>query len=130
LVNRDAVIVKPEVAERHLDQKPVPQRRERGARETVSDTETQPSQKLAPPPPPVLKRFHGSVRLDATRPSRDADRVVQDVIQHLTSLANVEVELTLEIQARIPEGAPDDVVRVVKENCQALKFTTFGFEEE
>ena len=130
LVNRDAVIVKPEVAERHLDQKPVPQRRERGERETVSDTETQPSLKLPPPPPPVLKRFHGSVRLDATRPSRDADRVVQDVIQHLTSLANVEVELTLEIQARIPEGAPDDVVRVVKENCQALKFTTFGFEEE
>jgi hypothetical protein len=70
------------------------------------------------------------VRLDATRPSRDADRVVQDVIAQLTKLTNVEVELTLEIQARIPQGAPDDVVRVVNENCQALKFTTFGFEEE
>ena len=130
LVNRDALIVKPEVAERHLAQKPEPQRQEGGTGETVSDTETRTSRKLPPPPSPVLKRFYGSVRLDATRPSRDAHDVIQGVIEHLTKLTNVEVELTLEIQARIPEGAPDDVVRLVSENCRALKFTTFGFEEE
>jgi hypothetical protein len=40
------------------------------------------------------------------------------------------VEITLEIEAAIPEGAPDNVVRTVTENCRTLKFRTHGFEED
>ena len=36
----------------------------------------------------------------------------------------------LEIQATIPDGAPDNVVRTVTENCRTLKFKTHGFEKE
>ena len=32
--------------------------------------------------------------------------------------------------ADIPDGAPDNVVRIVTENSQSLKFTSHGFEEE
>jgi hypothetical protein len=39
------------------------------------------------------------------------------------------VEITLEIQAEIPDGAAESVVRTVTENCRTLKFTSFGFEE-
>ena len=42
--------------------------------------------------------------------------------------ANVEVRL--EIQAYVPDGVPDNVVRIVTENGQGLKFENHGFEEE
>jgi hypothetical protein len=34
----------------------------------------------------------------------------------------------LEIQARVPKGFPDHVVRTVSENCSTLKLTHFKFE--
>jgi len=36
----------------------------------------------------------------------------------------------IEVQAQIPAGAPDNVVRTVNENCRTLKFKNFDFEEE
>lgn len=84
-----------------------------------------------PPPKPVrLRRFHGSVKLDATRLGRDAGRITEEVVQHISGLVGAEVEVTLEISARIPDGAPDHVVRTVTENCNTLHFTSYGFEEE
>ena len=41
-----------------------------------------------------------------------------------------EMHAPLEIQAKIPDGVPDDVVRTVTENCRTLKFKQFAFEEE
>ncbi len=41
-----------------------------------------------------------------------------------------DVKVTLEIQAQIPEGAPENIVRIVTENARTLKFTGQGFEEE
>jgi hypothetical protein len=41
-----------------------------------------------------------------------------------------EVTVTLEIDAKIPSGASDAVVRTVTENSRSLKFTHQGFEEE
>jgi hypothetical protein len=52
------------------------------------------------------------------------------VVQHLTKLPGAKVEVTLEIRAEIPDGAPDSVVRTVTENCRTLKFSTHGFEKE
>jgi hypothetical protein len=40
------------------------------------------------------------------------------------------VTVTLEIEAEIPSGAPDNVVRIVTENGRTLKFTSQGFERE
>jgi hypothetical protein len=52
------------------------------------------------------------------------------VIQHLTKLSNTTVKITLEIHADLPNGATDDVVRTVLENCNTLKFITKSFEQE
>lgn len=76
------------------------------------------------------KRFYGSMKLDALRLRRDAGQVADEVIQHFTSLVGAEVEITIEIQVRTPEGVPDNVVRTVTENCRVLKFTNQEFEEE
>lgn len=39
------------------------------------------------------------------------------------------MRVTLEIEAEIPRGAPDNVVRIVTENARTLKFTSQGFEK-
>ena len=75
-------------------------------------------------------RFHGTVVLDPARVGRDASRIADEVIAHLSSLLGAKVKVTLEIEAEIPTGAPDGVVRTVTENSQTLKFTSHGFEEE
>jgi len=87
-----------------------------------------------PPPPPQPKtgpkRYHGAVTLDATRAGRDASRIAEEVIAHLSGVVGAKVKVTLEIEAEIPSGASETLVRTVTENGRALKFTSQGFEEE
>jgi hypothetical protein len=52
------------------------------------------------------------------------------VIAHLSGLVGTTVTVTLEVEAEIPSGAPDHVVRTVTENSRTLKFTNQGFEKE
>jgi len=70
------------------------------------------------------------VTLDPTRVGRDAGRIADEVIAHLAGLVGADVKVTLEIEAEIPSGAPENVVRTVTENSRTLKFTTHGFEKE
>ncbi|WKX63203.1 Swt1 family HEPN domain-containing protein [Microcystis aeruginosa PCC 7806] len=79
---------------------------------------------------PVLRRFYGIVSIDPLRINRDAPAIANEIIQHLTRLSGARVKVTLEIEAEIPDGAPDDVVRTVTENCRTLKFNNQSFEPE
>jgi predicted AAA+ superfamily ATPase len=86
-----------------------------------------------PPMPPAAakpKRFHGTATLDSARVGRDASRIADEVISHLAGLVGAEVTVTIEIEASIPGGAPESVVRTVTENSRTLKFTSQGFEVE
>ena len=76
------------------------------------------------------RRFHGSVKLDSLRIGRDASRIAEEVVQHISAIVGAQVNITLEIQAHIPDGASDKLVRDVTENCRTLKFENYGFEEE
>ena len=80
--------------------------------------------------PPQLCRFHGSAKLDPMRLGRDAAKIAEEIVQHLTSMIGAEVEVTLEIHAKIPDGASPELVRTITENCRTLKFADHGFEEE
>jgi len=75
-------------------------------------------------------RFYGSVALDPDRAGRDASRIAEEVIVHLSGLVGAEVSVNLEIKARVPAGTPDHVVRTVTENARTLKFDSQGFEED
>jgi hypothetical protein len=76
------------------------------------------------------KRFYGTVKIDATRMNRDVPAISKEVIQHLTDLLTSNVDITLEIQAQVPEGIPENVMRIISENCRTLKFENHGFEKE
>jgi len=88
----------------------------------------------APPPPPVpqkrARRFYGSVELNPMRLGGDAGKIAEEVIAHMVGLPGARVKVTLDIEATMPEGAPDHVVRVVTENGRTLKFSAQGFEVE
>jgi hypothetical protein len=82
------------------------------------------------PVQPQPRRFHGTVLLDPARVGRDASRIADEVIAHLSGMVGATVTVTLEVEAEIPSGAPDHVVRTVTENSRTLKFTSHGFEKE
>ena len=70
---------------------------------------------------PQLRRFHGSVKLDPQRLVRDASKITDGVVQHLSSVVGADVQVTLDIQAELPTNASDKLVRDVTENCRTLK---------
>ena len=138
-VTRDdtGVIVRPEVARRQIDKETAPPVTV-GTVGTVSGDTTAPGPGPAPPTthlpvptqPPKPKRYHGTVILDPARVGRDAGRIADEVVTHLVGLVGSSVRVTLEIEAEVPGGTPDNVVRTVTENCRTLKFKTHGFEEK
>ena len=80
-------------------------------------------------PPRQMRRFHGSVRLDAIRLGRDASRIADEVVQHLAGIVGSDVKITLEIHCELPDGASEKLVRDITENCRTLNFEDYGFEE-
>ena len=130
----NGLLVKPEVAARQLAEETRPSKPGGGDElggKGKGDGEkgTRKGGDEPPPPPPRLRRFHGSVPVDPARLGRDAGRIAEEVVQHLVGLVGADVEIHLEIQAEIPDGAPENIVRTVTENCRTLKFKTHGFEE-
>jgi len=132
------ILVKPEVACRQMDEEQSGQTKKEtvggvtadGEKPVTTGADADRTRDRDIPPAPKLTRFHGTVTLDPTRVGRDASRVADEVISHLAGLVGAEVTVTLEIEAEIPSGAPDHVVRTVTENSRTLKFTSQGFETE
>ena len=123
-VQLDAEIVTPTVGGSHAA--PIVGREGSAPAGQVDSSTRMPNPAVAMQP----KRFHGTVTLDATRVGRDASRIADEVIAHLAGLVGAAVTVTLEVDAVIPSGAPDHVVRTVTENSRTLKFTSQGFEKE
>ena len=89
----------------------------------------QPSIEAAQIAQPKNTHFYMSASLDTTRIGRDVQRLVEEVISHLTSAENAQVEISLELSVKAPEGLPQQIVRTVSENCRTLRVESFGFEE-
>ena len=89
---------------------------------------------VTPPPaeprPQGPSRYHATVALDPARLGAEARRIADEVLAHLAALPGATVKVTLEIDAQIPAGAPDPVVRTVGENGRTLGFAGRGFEAE
>src|SRR6185437_12321087 len=131
------LLVRPEVAsqQQEAESKTVPattgqSEAETGGGPSAGGSGTVKGVASMPKGPRTPKRFHGSVSLDPTRIGRDAGRIGDEVIAHLVGLMGSDVKVTLEIEAEIPNGAPDSIVRTVTENSRTLKYTSQGFEEE
>ena len=138
LADASGLLVKPDIARRQMDaERPPPEPSGdpevdgAGGRGPAPGAGTVPG-RVSPEPPAKRQptRFHGTVTLDATRVGRDASIVADEVISHLSGLVDAKVAVTLEIEAVVPSGVPDNVVRTVTENSRTLKFTSQGFEKE
>jgi hypothetical protein len=127
------LLVHPEVARRQMHAEAPPPQPGGGITVPVPP-EPGPTPPLVPSPAPVIPprpcRFHGTVTLDPARAGRDAGKITDEVLTHLVGLLGSSVRVTLEIDAEIPAGVPDHVVRTVTENSRTLKFTSHGFESE
>ncbi len=77
-----------------------------------------------------LRRFYGSVKINPRVMAGDAGKIMEEVVKHLTTLYGANVQVTLEIQAHVPGGVPEETARTVTENCRTLRFDGFGFEDE
>ncbi len=75
-------------------------------------------------------RFFGSTELDATRLGRDAGRVTEEILSHITAKKGAKVTVRVEIEATVPEGFEAALMRTIGENCRTLKFKSFDFEVE
>jgi len=75
-------------------------------------------------------RFHASVQINERMMARDAGTIMEEVVKHLASLYGAKVKVTLEIEAEMPNGVSESIVRTVMENCRTLRFESQGFEEE
>lgn len=86
---------------------------------------------VTPPQPEAPKNTHFfmSAKLDNTRINRDVQRLVEEVISHLTNVDGSRVEVCLEVNVDAPDGMPQTTVRTVSENCQTLKVKDFGFDD-
>jgi len=131
------LLVKPDVASKQLDAERAAPTPGGATGQPLGDgTGTAPTPPVSTPsgePQPATakpKRFHGTAILDPTRVGRDASRIADEVIAHLAGLVGANVTVTIEVEAVIPDGAPDNVVRTVTENSRTLKFTSQGFEKE
>lgn len=86
---------------------------------------------VVPPQPQQAKNthFYMSAQLDTTRINRDVQRLVEEVISHLISVDDCQIEVSLEVNAKASHGLPQPTVRTVAENCRTLKVQDFGFDE-
>jgi predicted AAA+ superfamily ATPase len=77
---------------------------------------------------PKNTHFFMSAQLDPTRIGRDVQKLVEEVINHLTSVDGAQVKVSLEVNIESPEGVPQRIVRTVSENCRTLRIENFGFD--
>jgi len=133
------LLVKPEAARRQIqaEQSTVPApmgvapSAAAGGTAPAGGEPTSPTPTGAPETTAALpKRFHGSVALSPLRLGAEAGRIAEEVLAHLSSLPGAQVEVRLEIQVTVPQGVPEQVTRIVSENCRTLKFTSHGFERD
>ena len=122
------LLVKPDPARRQIDAE-APDPHKAPAAEDGDPPEPD-TDKAPPPEERKLRRFHGTVNLDPARVGRDASNIASEVIAHLVGQVGAEVVVTIEIAATLPDGASDQIVRIVTENSRTLKFSSHGFESE
>lgn len=76
----------------------------------------------APHPDPLPCAFYGLVELSADRPARDMTKILEGIIEQITSVPGGTVTLRLEIDGDAPDGFDRNKQRTLLENAQVLGF--------
>ncbi len=152
-IDSSSLLVKPEVARVQIEAEEAEREaRERARREAAGRTDgvplggTEPQAGITYDPPPergngrvsepprtepqLPRRFYASVTLDPDRVGRDAGKIADEVLSHLSALPGTRLRVSIEIEADMSDGAPEHVQRTISENARVLKFDSHGFEQE
>jgi hypothetical protein len=130
-VDDNSVIVKPDIAQKQIDEetkpegqvpKPETPTEADGKGVTTGSSKQNGKEK-------TYKRFWGTVQLDPLMPNREIGKLSDEIIQHISGLIGSKVVLKLDIDISVEDGIPENVRKIVKENCNTLK-VEHGFEEE
>ncbi len=76
------------------------------------------------------KKFYGSITLNSRRAGHDAGKIADEMIRHLVGEMDANVTVTLKIEAHLPEGTDEKMLRLVMENGRTLKFSTLELVNE
>ncbi|HHU75981.1 MAG TPA: ATP-binding protein [Firmicutes bacterium] len=141
IIERSGYLVKVDVAQKQLAAEAVKAGEENGTTHPTGTNAGEPSTYIITTPGvkpeahdpavtvPQNTHFYMSADLDTTRIGRDVQKLVEEVISHLTSVDGAQVEISLEVNVKSPDGLSPQTVRTVSENCQTLKVRSFGFDE-
>jgi hypothetical protein len=76
---------------------------------------------VAPPSPAQKTTFTASLKLDPIRAGLQLGDFLDEVMSHLQALPGSEVNLSVEVHVKAPNGIDDQTARIVLENSRALK---------
>lgn len=125
VIDNESLILRSDVAEAHR-----PNQSETNGDPVVKPSEPVSSETPEGDDPPIEPttidkeptRFIGTVLISSERPARDIQKIVENVIEHLTTIPESEVTLSLEIDAEVPSGLGREKVRTIIENANTLGF--------
>jgi hypothetical protein len=69
-------------------------------------------------------------QIDPERYGRDLTKLQQEILPHLAEPDVGQLRITVEIEATLPDGFPEDKIRTVTENARVLKFERAEFDED
>jgi len=73
------------------------------------------------PQPSRRTTFVASLKLDPMRAGLQMGDFLDEVMSHLQALPGADVNLSVEVQVKVPDGIDDATARVVLENSRSLK---------
>ncbi|BBG03922.1 MULTISPECIES: Swt1 family HEPN domain-containing protein [Pseudonocardia] len=79
--------------------------------------------------PTPMTRYFGAKELSSERYAGDFAKIAQEIIAQLAAVADVELEVRVEISARTPSGFDESKMRTIRENATVLNFSDSGFEQ-
>ncbi len=77
----------------------------------------------------VKRQFYSSIEIDPIQAKKQFADIVDEVILQFTSRPGMKVKIAIEIEAEAAAGFDDSLQRVVKENCNVLRFKNAEFED-
>ena len=81
-------------------------------------------------PAATKKQFYGIISLDPVKAKMEFAAIMDEVVQQFTTRLDVDVTISVEIDAKSNAGFDEGLQRTVKENCNVLPFSNAEFEEE
>ncbi|OAD22287.1 AAA family ATPase [Candidatus Thiomargarita nelsonii] len=127
-LDESAILIKADAARQYQEQLKATLSPPKKTIHQVQDEKAEPFSLAPSSAPPAKTHFHANVTLNPISPKMDFSKIVEEVIEQLTKSTDVEVTISLEIDANAKEGFDESLERTLKENCHTLKFNLAEFD--